>query len=143
MTKPNLTAIPGGGVQEPNWRTIYDDELDQENAKEQWRLIVNELTASEKLAAVNFHQIKRLAQFYVMYDVAHRHVVEEQAVTKSAKGNQVYNLWYTVMQQAASSAADLEAELTISPRRRTSGGKAQKGKPLAQGAAAYLHKQKQ
>lgn len=132
-------AIEGGGIPEPIWSEIFNDELDVEIAKEQFRLVINELKASEKLAAVNAHQVKRLAISYVMYDVALRHVIDTGAVTKSKKGNQVYNLWWTVMQQAGSTAADLEAELTISPRRRNNGGKAQKGKTQASGAASYLH----
>lgn len=137
-----LKAIEGGGVEEPNWSAIFNDPIDQEIAKEQFRLVMNELRATEKLAAVNAHQVKRLAVAYVMYEIALRHVVDQGAVTLSKKGNQVYNLWWTVMQQAESTAATLEAELTISPRRRTNGGKAQKGRPQASGAAAYLHTKK-
>jgi P27 family predicted phage terminase small subunit len=140
MAKPQLTAIEGGGIPEPIWSQVFNDEIDIELAKEQWRLIVNELKATEKLAACNSHQVKRLAIAYVQYEVALRHVVEQGAVTLSKKGNQVYNLWWTVMQQAGGDAANLEAELTISPRRRSNGGKAQKGKAQAGGASAYLHK---
>jgi phage terminase small subunit len=139
MSKPKLEAIQGGGIQEPNWSEIFNDPIDQVLAREQYRLIVNELSGSEKLAAVNAHQVKRLAIAYVQYEVALRHVEDEGAVKLSAKGNQVYNLWWTVMQQANSAAAVLEAELTISPRRRNNGGKAQKRAGQASGAASYLH----
>jgi P27 family predicted phage terminase small subunit len=137
-----LKTIEGGGVPEPDWKAVFDDEIDQELAHEQFRLIVNELAATEKLAAVNAHQIKRLAIAYVQYEVALRHVVEQGAITLSKKGTQIYNPWWTIQQQAASAAADLEAELTISPRRRTNGGKAQKRAGQATGAQAYLHTKK-
>lgn len=142
MAKPDLKAVDGGGVPEPDWSEIFNDELDQEVAREQFRLVVNELTVTQKLAAVNAHQVKRLAIAYVHYEVALRHVEDEGAVKLSAKGNQVYNLWWTVMLQAQSAAAELEAELTISPRRRTNGGKAQRPAAKASGAQAYLHSKK-
>src|SRR4051794_1913003 len=73
--RPDLTVIDG--LTEPDWSAQFTDELDQELARQQWRVIVGELRGSEKLANANERQIKRLIDSYVLYEIAMRHVAEE------------------------------------------------------------------
>jgi P27 family predicted phage terminase small subunit len=117
------------GLIEPNWSAQFDDELDQDLARQQWRIVVNELRSSEKLASVNGRQIKRLVDAYVLYEIAMRRVAEDGAVFP-AKGKKqpAYNPWFTILKDANAMASAAEAELTVTPRRRNNGGKVQKQK---------------
>lgn len=134
--RPELTVIDG--LVEPNWSAQFDDELDQDLARQQWRVIVGELRSSEKLANANERQIKRLIDAYVLYEIAMRRVAEQGAVFP-AKGKKqpAYNPWFTVLKDANAMASAAEAELTITPRRRNNGGKVQRQKPSVIGGG-YL-----
>jgi P27 family predicted phage terminase small subunit len=126
--KPELSVVDG--LTEPDWSAQFTDELDQELARLQWRVIVGELRGSEKLANANERQIKRLVDSYVLYEIAMRHVAEEGAVfPRKGKKQPAYNPWFTVLKDANSMASAAEAELTITPRRRNNGGKVQRKKP--------------
>lgn len=118
------------GLAEPDWSSQFTDELDQELAGQQWRVIVGELRGSEKLANANERQIKRLIDCYVLYEIAMRHVADEGAVfPRKGKKQPAYNPWFTVLKDANAMASSAEAELTITPRRRNNGGKVQRQKP--------------
>jgi P27 family predicted phage terminase small subunit len=117
-------------MQEPDWSAQFTDELDQQLARHQWRVIVGELRDSEKLANANERQIKRLVDSYVLYEIAMRHVADEGAVfPRKGKKQPAYNPWFTVLKDANAMASAAEAELTITPRRRNNGGKVQRQKP--------------
>ena len=144
---PRIAAVPAAvrmppsvveGLTEPNWAAQFTDELDQDLARRQWRIIIGELRGSEKLANANERQVKRLVDAYVLYEIAMRHVADEGAVFP-AKGKKqpAYNPWFTVLKDANGMASAAEAELTITPRRRNNGGKVQKQKPTVVGGG-YL-----
>lgn len=133
---PVLSIVDG--LAEPDWSTQFTDELDQELASQQWRVIVGELRGSEKLANANERQIKRLIDCYVLYEIAMRHVAEEGAVfPRKGKKQPAYNPWFTVLKDANGMASAAEAELTITPRRRNNGGKVTRQKPSVIGGG-YL-----
>lgn len=135
-----LDVIEGGNGMppEPDWSQIFNDELDQALAHDTWATVIAELNGSEKLATANAHMVKRYAVAAVQFEQALRAVEETGPVTKSKKGNQVYNLWWTVQKQAESTLTELEAELTISPRRRNNGGKVTRKAKSAAAADSYL-----
>lgn len=126
---PRIEPSVVDGLAEPNWSAQFTDELDQDLARRQWRIIIGELRGSEKLANANERQVKRLVDSYVLYEIAMRHVADEGAVFP-AKGKKqpAYNPWFTVLKDANAMASAAEAELTITPRRRNNGGKVQKQK---------------
>lgn len=136
-----FATIEGGDghLPEPDWSKLFDDELDQAAATEQWGITVREMRDAGTLATVNSHQIKRLVIAYVNHDVAARRIAEQGAVIK-AKRTSVpsYNPWWTILQQASSQATQLEAELGLSPRRRNAAGKVQRKKTAARAADNYL-----
>lgn len=136
--RPAFEVIDGGGLPEPDWSMLFADELDLAAARDQWRVIVAELRATEKLATANEHQIKRLVVSYVLYEIAARHVAEDGAVfPRKGRKQPAYNPWWAVLKDANGMASVAEAELTISPRRRNSGGKVQRKKP-SQIGGGYL-----
>lgn len=117
------------GLVEPNWAAQFTDELDQDLARRQWRIIIGELRSSEKLANANERQVKRLVDSYVLYEIAMRHVADEGAVfPRKGKKQPAYNPWFTILKDANTMASAAEAELTVTPRRRNNGGKVQKQK---------------
>jgi P27 family predicted phage terminase small subunit len=133
---PDISVIDG--LEEPDWSTQFSDELDQVLAHQQWVVITGELRGSEKLANANGRAVKRLVDGYVLYEIALRHVAEEGAVfPRKGKKQPSYNPWFTVLKDANAWASTAEAELTITPRRRSSGGKVQKTKPSVIGGG-YL-----
>jgi P27 family predicted phage terminase small subunit len=126
------------GLAEPEWAAQFTDELDQDLARRQWRIIIGELRGSEKLANANERQVKRLVDAYVLYEIAMRHVADEGAVfPRKGKKQPAYNPWFTVLKDANAMASAAEAELTITPRRRNNGGKVQRQKPSVIGGG-YL-----
>ncbi len=136
--KPQLRSVPTAprpepsiveGLTEPEWAAQFTDELDQDLARRQWRIIIGELKGSEKLANANERQVKRLIDSYVLYEIAMRHVADEGAVfPRKGKKQPAYNPWFTVLKDANAMASAAEAELTITPRRRNNGGKVQRQK---------------
>ena len=144
---PRLVAVPQAprpepsvvdGLAEPNWSAQFTDELDQDLARRQWRIIIADLRSGEKLANANERQVKRLVDAYVLYEIALRHVADEGAVfPPKGKKQPAYNPWFTVLKDANAMASAAEAELTITPRRRNNGGKVQRAKPSVIGGG-YL-----
>lgn len=126
------------GLAEPEWAAQFTDELDQDLARRQWRVIIGELRGSEKLANANERQVKRLVDAYVLYEIAMRRVADEGAVfPRKGKKQPAYNPWFTILKDANAMASAAEAELTITPRRRNNGGKVQRQKPSVIGGG-YL-----
>jgi P27 family predicted phage terminase small subunit len=124
-----LTTLTGGeGVPpEPDWSTLFADELDLKIAREHWRTVVNEMREHQTLTVANGAAIKRLVMFHVEFERQARAVAEDGAIrhAKRTKVPQIHPAW-SVMKQAAEAAASAEAELAISPRRRNNGGKVQR-----------------
>ena len=136
-----LATIEGGAGEpaEPDWNTLFDDELDQAFASESWSGLIREMREAGTLVAANGHQIKRLVLHYVFYDLACRHCIEQQPVVKAKKtAVPQYNAWWTILTNADVRATALEAELGISPRRRAGASKVQRQKRVARPADAYL-----
>lgn len=145
-THPRLAVIEGGGgapggggTPEPDWSLIYVDELQISRAQAYWRDLITDLRDSEKLATANLHAVKRLVIAYVLVDQAIEKVAEQNPVITGKRGGQIANPWMDSLKDANNMASALEAELTITPRRRNSGGKVQKKRAAASGAANYLH----
>lgn len=137
----SFNAIQGGdGVPvEPDWSSLYVDELDIAEAHEQWGIVARELQDAGTLAVSNGHAIKRLVEFRVQYERSSRHVAEHGPVLKGkrAKVGQ-WNPHWSVMRQADEAIRVIEAELGIAPARRGKVTQVQRGKKKSRAADAYL-----
>lgn len=124
---PVLSVIQGGAtdaILEPDWSLVYSDSLDINRAQRAWRDYVGDLRDNEKLAKANALTIERLVHQVVQGQIALRHVAEDGAVfPRKGKKQPAYNPWWSIYKDACSMATALEAELTITPRRRANGGK--------------------
>lgn len=136
-----ITVQNGGdGIPpEPDWASIYSDELDVAAAHEQWGMIIRELCEVDTLAVVNGEAIQRLVQFRIVFKRASQDVAERGAVMK-AKRSRVpqYNPHWTVMKQSDEAIRVLEAELGLAPVRRGKASKVQRAKKVSRAADAYL-----
>jgi phage terminase small subunit len=143
--QPSLSIVHGGPAQagpdspdEPDWTQLFVDELDISLARQQWRILITELRAAEKLATANYSHIKRTVFHQVMWERAARQVAEVGAVIpKKGRRGPKPNPWWAALKDANAMVATAEAELTITPRRRNNGGKVQRQKPTLVGGG-YL-----
>lgn len=131
-----FSVIEGGGgvVREPDWSMFFQDELDIRRAQTVWATAIKELREAEKFSAANAFTLERYGFFAVQYDIAGRHIAEEGAVfPPKGKKQPAYNPWFTVLKDAHAVLSAIEAELTLTPRRRNNGGKV---KPKAKRVSA-------
>jgi P27 family predicted phage terminase small subunit len=139
-----MEVIEGSGeiVPEPDWRNIFDDVLDVAAASEHWGRVSRELRDRTLLSPVNAHAMQRLVIAYIVYDRAARDVASQGAVTKPRRGNTKaiarVSPHFTVMREAAADAASLEAELGVSPRRRSSATKVDNARKTSRPADRFL-----
>lgn len=138
----NVIEGTGAVVVEPDWASLFNDELEIAAAAEYWRLITTELRDRGLLAPVNGHSIQRLVCAYLMHDRMYRHVAENGVVTKPRRGNAKaiarISPHFTAMREAMSDANALEAELGLSPRRRGSVTKAERKQRRERASDGYL-----
>jgi phage terminase small subunit len=109
---------------EPVWANYYSDELDLSLAREQWRSIIDEMREAQTLCRDNGNVIRRLIQHRLSADRAMRQLGEggEVRAAKRSKVRQIDPAW-TIFKQASEAASKLEAELALTPRRRTDAAK--------------------
>jgi phage terminase small subunit len=136
-----LTALPGGDATppEPDWTSVYTDELDVAAASTHWREIVSEMREMGTLTVVNGDAIRRCVLFRIEFERSARNVAEQGKIirAKRTKTPQINPEW-TCMKQAAEAVADIEAALCLDPRRRNAAGKVSRAKKKATAADAYL-----
>ncbi|WP_442580727.1 P27 family phage terminase small subunit [Mesorhizobium sp. ASY16-5R] len=139
-----MNVIEGTGeiIAEPDWRSLFTDELEIAAAQEHWRVVASELRERQLLAAANAHSVQRLVCAYLMFDRMYREVAENGVVTKPRRGNTKaiarVSPYFTAMREAGSDAATLEAELGISPRRRGDVTKAERKQRKERASDAFI-----
>lgn len=139
-----MDVIPGTGdiVPEPHWRMLLTDELEVAAAGDYWRVVTTEMRERNTLSPTNRHAVQRLVLAYINFDRSSREVAEHGAVTKPRRGNTKaiarISPHFTAMREAGSDAAALEAELGLSPRRRTTAGKVERKARSARASDSYL-----
>lgn len=125
----NLRVINGGDGMppEPDWSATYSDVMDIALARETWAQVTREMHQAGTLAVANGHAIMRLCNFRIIYERANRAAAEQGAVIKAKKtGVLQYSPHWIVARQADDSIRALEAELGISPLRRSKVGRTPK-----------------
>lgn len=139
-----MNVVQGSGliVPEPHWSMLLTDPLEIEAAGDHWRRVTAEMRDRNTLAATNGHAIQRLVLAYVLYDRCSRQVAEHGAVTQPKRGVKSaiarVSPHFTAMRETASDAASLEAELGLSPRRRSGAAKVEKKARTERPSDAYL-----
>lgn len=138
----NLVDNTGGIVVEPDWQSLFSDELEIAAAREHWRVVTAEMLDRGLLSPANAHTVQRLVIAYISYDRASREVAENGAVTKPRRGNSKaiarVSPYFTAMREANADATALEAKLGLTPRDRNAATKAERKGNRARAADAYL-----
>lgn len=138
----NAVENTGGIAPEPDWSLLLSDDLERQTASDHWRRITTEMRERETLAASNAHAVQRLVLSYVVYDRCSREVAENGAVTKPKRGNPKaiarLSPHFQAMREAGNDAERLEAELGLSPRRRSGVSKVQKRATRQTASQNYL-----
>ncbi|MBX3546890.1 P27 family phage terminase small subunit [Chelatococcus sp.] len=140
----NVIGIDGTGdiVPEPDWPSLFNDELEILAAKEHWRRVTTELKDRSLMAPGNAHAFQRLVVSYVLYDRSLRVVAEQGTVTKPKRGNlraiARTSPHFTAMREMASDAAALEAEFGLSPRRRSQATKAERKQKITRASDEFI-----
>ena len=140
----SVIQIDGTGriVDEPDWGSLFNDVLEIAAAREHWRVVTTELKDRGLLSVANGHSLQRLVCSYLMFDRMYREVAESGVVIKPKRGNPKsiarISPYFTAMREAGTDASQLEAELGISPRRRTSAAKAERKATRERASDAYL-----
>ncbi|TZG28582.1 P27 family phage terminase small subunit [Sphingomonas montanisoli] len=139
-----MNVIEGSGdiVVEPDWDAFLKYPADKESARAYWRSITSEMRNRNILAPANAHAIARLVMIYIVHDKAAIDAANLGPVSKPKRGNPKaiarISPHFTAMKEAATSAAALEAELGLSPRRRGGAAQVERKARRATGADAYL-----
>lgn len=139
-----MNVIEGTGeiVVEPDWSRYLKLAAEKDRAAEHWRAITAEMRGRNILSPGNTHAIVRLVITYIVHDRAAAEAGRTGAVLKPKRGNPKaiarVSPHYTVMKEAAATAAAMEAELGLSPRRRSSASPVEKKVQRRTGADAYL-----
>src|SRR5690349_13087819 len=129
-----------GAPPEPDWSALFDDDLDRVSAAEHWSATIRELRAEATLTIANGHAIRRLVESRVQYERAARHVAEHGAILKASKAKiGQFNPYWAVMKHASDEIRLLEAELGISPVRRSRATKVKREKKSERASDRYLN----
>lgn len=139
-----MNVVQGSGeiVPEPDWRTLLTDDSEIASAGEHWRRITTEMRGRNILSPSNGHALQRLIIAYALYDRCSREVAKTGAVSQPKRGVKTaiarLSPHFTAMREAASDASQLEAELGLSPRRRSSAAKVEGKVRSARASDQYL-----
>ena len=131
-----------GPVAEPEWPALLADARERKVAKAHWQRITGEMLERDTLSASNGHSVQRLVLAYIVYDrcsaaVARAGVVDEPK-EGSSRAIARLSIHYKAMREAENTAERLEAQLGLSPQRRSKVGKVTKKRERKAGADAFL-----
>lgn len=137
VKRPKIKGIP-----EPKWATLCDGKAEIAAAKAHWQRIVGEMRDRDTLADANGHSIQRLVLAYINYDRGAAQVAKLGVVDEPSEDNPRaiarLNVHFKVMTEAEKTAERLEAQLGLSPQRRSKVGKVVKKRERSAGADAFL-----
>lgn len=136
------SAKAEAGFPEPAWKNLCDGKTEISEAKRHWARIVGEMGDRETLAEANGHSVQRLVIAYLNYDRAAAKVATAGVVDEPAQDNPRaiarLSIYFKVMSEAEKTAERLEAQLGLSPQRRSKVGKVTKKRERSAGADAFL-----
>jgi hypothetical protein len=139
-----MNVIEGTGaiVIEPDWDSFLKYPADKASAQEYWRAITAEMRSRNILSPANGHAIARLVMLYLAHDKAAVEAVNAGPVLKPKRGNPKaiarLNPSLQAMTATGASAAALEAELGLPPRRRSAATPVEQKVRRTTGADRYL-----
>lgn len=138
MAAAKLAGMPT----EPDWKKLLPSVLERNAAKRHWRRISAEMQERETLSEANGHALQRLVMAYLVYDRCSIAVAQDGLVTEPSPNNPKaiarLSIYYKAMREAENTAERLEAQLGLSPGRRSKVGKVVKKRERKAGADTFL-----
>lgn len=129
-------------AKQPDWKRLLPDVAERKAAAVHWSCIVDEMEGREIFSTSNRHAVQRLVLAYLVYDRCSKQVAGEGLVTEPNPDNPKaiarLSIYYKAMREAESTAERLEAQLGLSPGRRSKVGKVTKKRERSAGADAFL-----
>lgn len=129
-------------IAEPKWSALLDDAAERKAAKAHWARVTAEMAERETLSASNGHSVQRLVLAYIVYDRCSLQAAREGVVTEPKADNPKaiarLSVYFKAMSEAEKTAERLEAQLGLSPQRRSKVGKVTKKRERSAGADAFL-----
>ncbi len=129
-------------VAQPDWTALLPDKDEQAVARGHWRRIVTEMMSREILSSSNGHALQRLVLAYILYDRCSREIATSGLVTEAnpenTKAIDRLSIYYKAMREAENTTERLEAQLGLSPGRRSKVGKVAKQRVRTAGADQFL-----
>jgi P27 family predicted phage terminase small subunit len=127
------------GLDEPDWDALFSDPAVAASARADWNEVVAELRSQNKLADVNGHAVSRYVMARAIYEDAARRVAKDGSVVEAPKTKVLMqHPALSIMNKQAELCAQLEAQLTLSPQKRATGGKVAAKRAAAAGAGVKL-----
>ena len=137
-----LVADTGMIVAEPDWVSIFNDELEIAAAREHWRVISDEMRTAQTLTAANAFAMESLVLARILTVRMRRFVVEDGPVAKPKRNNPKaiarVSPYHQAMQDYLRDMVVLEDKLGLSPAHRNKAGKVDRGKKAPRAADRYL-----
>ncbi len=138
MAKSGAAAV----VAEPDWKRLLPNVAERNVAKRHWRQITEEMLDNQTLTPSNGHALQRLVLAYLVYDRCSFAVAQGEIGTEPKADNPKaiarLSVHYKAMQEAEKTAERLEAQLGLSPGRRSKVGKVARKRERSAGADAFL-----
>lgn len=139
---PKAALKAASGIPVPDWKSLCNGPNEIAFAKADWDRIILEMSGRETLADVNSHSILRLVLAHLNYNRSAAEVAKLGVVDNPAEDNPRaiarMNIHFKVMSEAEKTAERLEAQLGLSPQRRSKVGKVTKKRERSAGADAFL-----
>ena len=142
--RPKKAAMvaPVDPASQPDWGRLLPNLAEQQAAAFHWQCIVQEMQEREIFSASNRHAVQRLVVAYLVYDRCSLLVGSDGLVTEpnpeNPKSIARLSIHYKAMREAESTADRLEAQLGLSPGRRSKVGKVAKKRERSASADAFL-----
>ena len=138
----NLVDDTGSIISEPDWVSIFNDELEIDAAHEHWRVIAAEMREARTLTPANAYAVESLVVARVLAVRMRRFVVENGPVTPPKRGNSKaiarVSPYHQALQDYLRDIVVLEDKLGISPTNRGKAGRVDRGKKAPRAADSYL-----
>lgn len=137
-----MLKAANGAPAEPKWALLLEDKNERRLAKAHWARVISEMQDRETLAASNGHSVQRLVLAYIVYDRCSLQAAKVGVVTEPSADNPKaiarLSAYFKAMSEAEKTAERLEAQLGLSPQRRSKVGKVVKKRERSAGADAFL-----
>jgi P27 family predicted phage terminase small subunit len=123
--------------EQPDWQLLFSATAEYAAAVRHWTCVVAAMRAADTISRANGASVKRLVLAQIVYDRAALAVMRDGAIRRVKSVDRKNPSWM-VMRQASEMCSALEAELGLSPAKRSRVGKVARSVRRRTAADTYL-----